>query len=248
MSLLKIASVACIALTLGACQSLFEPSYKAPLETLRDTAETVKPGCTGAECPLVNIDTVRFPGEPQLDGIIERRLLQMTRSTADGPLPASLAAYREQFLRDAAPRNSSYLQAKVREQHDGLVIIELSSYLDNGTATGKPGRGFINYSRQEHKVLTLGDMLKPGEEQAFWKAAQVAHNSWLISTRLDQEAGFLKAWPFKQTPNVALTTAGVMLKYDVNTIAPYALGHVELKIPYSRLGGILKPELFPARK
>ena len=248
MSLLKIASVACIALTLGACQSLFEPSYKAPLETLRDTAETVKPGCSGAECPLVNIDTVRFPGEPQLDGIIERRLLQMTRSTADAPLPASLAAYREQFLRDAAPRNSSYLQAKVREQHDGLVIIELSSYLDNGTATGKPGRGFINYSRQEHKVLTLADMLKPGEEQAFWKAAQVAHNSWLISTRLDQEAQFLKAWPFKQTPNVALTTAGVMLKYDVNTIAPYALGHVELKIPYSRLGGILKPELFPARK
>ncbi|UZM13518.1 RsiV family protein [Pseudomonas kielensis] len=248
MSLFKIASVACIALTLGACQSLFEPSYKAPLETLRDTAETVKPGCSGAECPLVNIDTVRFPGEPQLDGIIERRLLQMTRSTADAPLPASLAAYREQFLRDAAPRNSSYLQAKVREQHDGLVIIELSSYLDNGTATGKPGRGFINYSRQEHKVLTLADMLKPGEEQAFWKAAQVAHNSWLISTRLDQEAEFLKAWPFKQTPNVALTTAGVMLKYDVNTIAPYALGHVELKIPYSRLGGILKPELFPARK
>ena len=248
MSLVKIASVACIALTLGACQSLFEPSYKAPLETLRDTAETVKPGCSGAECPLVNIDTVRFPGEPQLDGIIERRLLQMTRSTADAPLPASLAAYREQFLRDAAPRNSSYLQAKVREQHDGLVIIELSSYLDNGTATGKPGRGFINYSRQEHKVLTLADMLKPGEEQAFWKAAQVAHNSWLISTRLDQEAEFLKAWPFKQTPNVALTTAGVMLKYDVNTIAPYALGHVELKIPYSRLGGILKPELFPARK
>ncbi|MDX9666523.1 RsiV family protein [Pseudomonas sp. P5_152] len=248
MSLLKIASVACIALTLGACQSLFEPSYKAPLETLRDTAETIKPGCTGAECPLVNIDLVRFPGEPQLDGIIERRLLQMTPTAADAPLPVSLAAYREQFLRDAAPRNSSYLQAKVREQHDGLVIIELSSYLDNGTATGKPGRGFINYSRQEHKVLTLADMLKPGEEQAFWKAAQVAHNSWLISTRLDQEAQFLKAWPFKQTPNVALTTAGVMLKYDVNTIAPYALGHVELKIPYSRLGGILKPELFPARK
>ena len=240
--------MACIALTLGACQSLFEPSYKAPLETLRDTAETIKPGCTGAECPLVNIDLVRFPGEPQLDGIIERRLLQMTPTAADAPLPVSLAAYREQFLRDAAPRNSSYLQAKVREQHDGLVIIELSSYLDNGTATGKPGRGFINYSRQEHKVLTLADMLKPGEEQAFWKAAQVAHNSWLISTRLDQEAQFLKAWPFKQTPNVALTTAGVMLKYDVNTIAPYALGHVELKIPYSRLGGILKPELFPARK
>jgi hypothetical protein len=29
-----------------------------------------------------------------------------------------------------------YLQAKVREQHDDLVIIELSSYLDTGGAHG----------------------------------------------------------------------------------------------------------------
>ena len=33
MSLVKIASVACIALTLGACQSLFQPSYICLLYT-----------------------------------------------------------------------------------------------------------------------------------------------------------------------------------------------------------------------
>jgi hypothetical protein len=54
-------------------------------------------------------------------------------------------------------------------------------------------------------------------------------------------------WPFVKTPNVALTYGGVILKYDVTTLAPYALGHVELKIPYPRLNGILKPELFPGR-
>ena len=248
MTLVKLTSVAVLALALGACQSLFTPNYRAPLEVKRDAWEHVKPGCSESDCPLVNIDTLHFPDEPALDGIIEKRLLQMTRTSPEAPLATSLAAYRDEFLRTAGPRTSSYLQAKVREQHDGLVIIELSSYYDNGTAHGVPGRGFINYSRQEHKVLTLADMLKPGKETAFWKAAQVAHNSWLISTRLDQEPEFLKAWPFKQTPNVALTTAGVMLKYDVTTIAPYALGHVELKIPYSRLGGILKPELFPAQK
>ena len=155
--------------------------------------------------------------------------------------------YREQFLANAGPRNSSYLQAKVREQHDGLVIIELSSYLDTGGAHGTPGRGFINYSRQQHKVLNLSDMLMPGQEEAFWKAAQVAHNSWLISTKLDQEPEFVKSWPFVKTPHVALTYGGVILKYEVSTIAPYALGHVELKIPYPRLNGILKPELFPGR-
>jgi hypothetical protein len=42
----------------------------------------------------------------------------MTR-TARCPVAPTLAAYREQFLRTAGPRNSSYLQAKVREQHDG---------------------------------------------------------------------------------------------------------------------------------
>jgi hypothetical protein len=246
MSLFKIASVAAIALTLGACQSLFQPNYRTPLETTRDASEILKPGCTTPDCPLVNIDTLTFPAEPQLDGIVEKNLLQLTR-TPDAPAAPTLAAYRDQFLRTAAPRSSSYLQAKVREQHDGLVIVEFSSYLDTGGAHGTPGRSFINYSRQQHKVLTLSDMVVPGQEEAFWKAAQVAHNSWLISTKLDQEPEFVKSWPFVKTQNVALTYGGVILKYEVSTIAPYALGHVELKIPYPRLNGIIKPELFPGR-
>jgi len=248
MSLLKIASVACIALTLGACQSLFQPSYRTPLEATRDASEQSKPGCAASDCPLVNIDTVHFAKEPKLDALIEQRLLEMTRTNAGDPLPSSLESYREQFLSTAAPRNSMYLQAKVREQHDGLVIIELSSYLDQGATHGEPGRAFINYSRQQQKALWLTDMLLPGKEDAFWKAAQVAHNSWLISTRLSLEPEFVKTYPFQKTPHVALTYGGVILKYPTSTIAPYALGHVELQIPYSRLEGILKPEWVPARR
>ncbi len=139
MSLFKIASVAAIALTLGACANLFQPNYRTPLETTRDASETLKPGCSNPDCPLVNIDTVHFAAEPALDGIIEKRLLQMTRTEQNAAVAPSLAAYRDQFLRTAGPRNSSYLQAKVREQHDGLVIIELSSYLDTGGAHGTPG-------------------------------------------------------------------------------------------------------------
>lgn len=247
MSLFKLTAVACLALTLGACQSLFQPNLRAPLQTTRDASEQLKPGCSAPDCPLVNLDVVHFPTEPQLDAIVEKRLLQMTRFSPEDPMPASLAAYREHFLQAAERRNSSYLQAKVREQHDGLVIVELSSYLDTGGAHGMPGRGFINYSRKDHKVLELQDMLVPGQEEAFWKAAQVAHNSWLISTKLDQEPDYVKNWPFQKTPHVALTYGGVILKYDVYTIAPYALGHVELKIPYPRLNGIIKPELFPGR-
>ncbi len=247
MSLLKLASVTCLALTIGACQSLFQPSMRAPLEVKRDAWEHTKPGCTTADCPLVNIDTVHFPDEPGLDGIVERRLLQMTVNGPDDKLPTSLKAYEDQFMASAEPRYSSYLQAKVREQHDGLVIIELSSYLDTGGAHGNPGRGLINYSRQQHKVLTLDDMLVPGQEAAFWQAAELAHKAWLISTKMDQDAEFVKLWPFQKTPNIALTYGAVVLKYNVYTIAPYSMGHTELKIPYPRLNGIIKPELFPGR-
>jgi len=147
MSLLKIASVACVALTLGACQSLFQPSYLKPLDTQPDASEQIKPGCDSPDCPLVNIDTVHFPSEPQLDTLVEQRLLQMTRTTPGASVPATLNAYRDKFLRESADRNSMYLQAKVREQHDGLVIVEVSSYLDTGAAHGEPGPRWCEHSR-----------------------------------------------------------------------------------------------------
>ncbi|MNJ38484.1 hypothetical protein D3C77_333320 [compost metagenome] len=110
-----------------------------------------------------------------------------------------------------------------------------------------PGRGFINYSRQQDKVLTLQDMLVPGQEATFWKTAEEAHKGWLISTGMDKDAEFVKTWPFRQTPHIALTYGAVVLKYEVYAIAPYSMGHIELKIPYPRLNGVIKPELFPGR-
>lgn len=108
-----------------------------------------------------------------------------------------------------------------------------------------PGRGFINYSRKLDKVLTLQDMLVPGQEDTFWKTVEESHRAWLISVGMDKDAEFIKTWPFKQSPHVALTYGAVVVKYEVYTIAPYSMGHVELKIPYPRLNGVLKPELFP---
>jgi len=195
----------------------------------------------------VNIDTVHFPTNPKLDAIVERSLLKLTSDGEGAPLPASLKSYEDSYLQSAQSRNSSSLQAKVREQHAGLVIIELSSYLATGGAHGMPGRGFINYSRQQDKVLTLQDMLVPGQEATFWKTVEEAHKGWLISTGMDKDAEFVKNWPFQKSPHVALTYGAVVVKYEVYAIAPYSMGHIELKIPYPRLNGVIRPELFPGR-
>ena len=105
MSLLKLASLTCIALTLGACQSAFQPK---PLAFTPDASEQVKAGCKGDDCPLVNIETVHFAADPKLDALIEQRLLKMTVNSPDDKLAPSLNAYREQFLRTADTRNSMY--------------------------------------------------------------------------------------------------------------------------------------------
>jgi len=96
-------------------------------------------------------------------------------------------------------------------------------------------------------VLTLQDMLVPGQEDTFWKTVEESHRAWLMSVGMDKDAEFVKTWPFKKSPHIALTYGALVVKYEVYAIAPYSMGHVELKIPYPRLNGVLKPELFPGR-
>ena len=234
-----------LGLLLSACQSLL-PGH-SPLPVQRVAWESIQPGCTSDTCPLVNIDTLIFPDETQLNGLIEQRLLQMTNDSPGAPLPASLQSYEKDFLHSAQHGWHSYLQAKVREQHDQLVIIELSSYLSTGGAHGMPGRGFINYDRRLQKALSLQDLLLPGQTDAFWSLAGQAHQRWLTANQLDQNPEYSGNWPFERTENVALGQAEVLLKYDVYSIAPYSSGHPQLTIPYSQLQGILKPQYFPAR-
>lgn len=246
MPIARLLAVASLGFLLSACQSLL-PGGTDKLEAQRQAWEHLKPGCQGQECPLVNIDTLSFTDEPQLDALIERRLLQMTQDSPDAPLPASLQSYEQDFLASAEPGWSSYLQAKIREQHDNLVLIELSSYLYTGGAHGMPGRGFINYDRKLAKPLNLKDMLLPGQEAAFWKLAEQAHKRWLAANKLDQDPDYAKTWPFERTANIGLGYGAMLLKYDVYSIAPYSSGHPELHIPYPQLNGILKPQYFPGR-
>ncbi|MBC9252319.1 DUF3298 domain-containing protein [Pseudomonas alcaligenes] len=245
---MRLPAVACLlisSLLLGACQSLQPGS--SPLPTDAQRWEHLAPGCTGSDCALVNIDLQLLREQPELNARIERELLGLTIELPGDPLPSSLASYEREFLASAKPGWSSYLQAKVLEQHDRLVVIELSSYRFTGGAHGIPGRAYLNFDRQTGRVLSLQDMLVPGEEEAFWQTVQLAHQAWLTANGHDQDAEYLRSWPFERTDNIALLRGAVLLKYDIDRIAPYSSGHPELKVPYPRLNGILKPYYFPGR-
>ncbi|WP_312481880.1 DUF3298 and DUF4163 domain-containing protein [Stutzerimonas nitrititolerans] len=237
----KTLALATLGLLLSACQHI---GGEAPLEVRQIVSEQRASGCAENDerCPLVNIDTEHFADEPALNALIDERLRRMTVNTPDAEMPATLEDYQQDFLRNAEEGWSSYLQAKLREQHGSLLVIELSSYLFTGGAHGMPGRGFINYDREQDRELRLKDVLVPGQEGNFWRAARQAHQRWLVKNEHDQDAEFIEFWPFQQTAHIALLKDSVLLKYDVYSIAPYSSGHPELSIPHDQLEGIVRPE------
>lgn len=238
MTTCKAFAVSALALLIGGCQHFIG---EQPIETRQFLSEQRQPGCSPQDdnCPLVNIDTELFPEEPRLNALIDQRLRKMTINSPDAQLPATLETYQQAFLQDAQPGWSTYLQAKLREQHGQLVVVELSSYVHTGGAHGMPGRGFINYDREQDRELKLADVLLPGKEGAFWRVAAQAHQQWLVDN--EHDASFARQWPFQQTGNVAFLREKVLLKYDVYSIAPYSEGHPELEIPYKALVGIIRP-------
>jgi hypothetical protein len=242
MRLYTLFVLACLPL-LGACQFLGQQDER--LAPQRITWEQHAEGCEGERCSLVNVDTLKFDDEPVLERLIEQSLLAMTREDAASPLPSSLREYSRLQLQRAPQRQETWLQAKLIDQHDDLLVIELSSYLYRGGAHGMPGRGFINYSRSQQRALQLADLLRPGQEAAFWQAASEAHQRWFKAQQIDDREEFRRIWPFQPTSNIALLGNKVLLKYDVYALGPYVMGHPSLEIPYSRLQQILREEYLP---
>ena len=242
MRLYTLFALACLPL-LGACQFLGGQSER--LAPQRISWEQHAEGCQGERCSLVNVDTLQFAEQPALNALIERALLAMTVEEAESPLPASLREYSRTQLQREPHKQETWLQAKLIDQHDDLLVIELSSYLYRGGAHGMPGRAFINYSISRQRALPLAELLQPGQEAAFWEAASEAHQRWFKAQQIDDPQEFRRIWPFQPTANIALLRDKVLLKYDVYAIAPYSMGHPTLEIPYRRLRNILRPEYLP---
>jgi len=248
MRAIAVAGLLSLSLLLSGCQALLLAARPdSGLAVSRQAWEHRAPGCEGKDCALVNIDLQRLDDLPELNARIEQELLKLTVELPGDPPPPSLEVYEREFLASARPGWMSYLQAKVLEQHDRLVVIELSSYRFTGGAHGIPGRAYLNYDRDKGRLLSLDDLLLPDGQADFRQHAELAHQAWLKANGLDQDLQYQAEWPFVRTANVALLRDSVMRGYEVGRTAPNAAGHPDLRIPYSRLNGILKPFYFPGR-
>ncbi|AKX44853.1 hypothetical protein AKN87_06875 [Thiopseudomonas alkaliphila] len=231
-----------ISLLLSACQTFNSASGKV-VKPERIQWEQTNHQCRGEQCSLVNMDTLVFPKQPHLNQLITRNLLKMANDEGANLANRTLEQYSQRFLATAEPGWQAWLQARVLDQHNSIASIEFSSYIYTGGAHGMPGRATLIYDWNKQQVITLQDMLRPGQEAAFWELAERAHLRWLDSKNLQQEdPNFLQQWPFQKTDNIALTKYKVQLIYPVYALAPYSSGHPVLDIPKTALLKIFKPE------
>ena len=208
-----------------------------------------KPGCEG-QCPRVDIDSVAFPGIPKLTELVDHVLAYMTGVDPDRPRPyRTLAEYTQYFWQTAQSRDATIFKASVKAVVGNIVAVELHTgqYL-TGAAHGIPATQYLNWQRDQSRVLALDESLQPGARPAFVQALQRAHTAWLAQNedaRRDP-AAYNRMWPFQESDNFAFTPEGMVIKYDAYSIAPYSHGEPELLIPYAELQGILRPEFLPA--
>ena len=259
LSVGRLAAAAGALMLLGACAGTGQQASVVPArvaqETQREgwfpqpeTYQRVQPGCQG-ECPTLKVDSLVFPGHPELTRYINHTLANMA-GIGEAPQDdfASLADFESHFWKTAGPRDEVVLSARVRYANRHLTVVQLDSWhYPTGAAHGISATALVNWRNGGQKALTLDDLLLPGKYAEFEKALRDAHALWLAGNpdaRHDL-GNYMRMWPFQPTRNVGISDAGLVAQYGSYEIAPYSGGHPELLVPFDRLRGILQPAYLP---
>ncbi|HEX5678948.1 MAG TPA: DUF3298 domain-containing protein [Alcanivorax sp.] len=225
-----------------------EEELETRTETLRRSADN----CSGDDCAKVAVDLVLYEGHPELNQAVRRRMVQQLAGGEDqGPPPASLEETAERFLSTAAeiPGEGARgweLSGESRQlgRWKGLLTVAIDSYEFTGGAHGLPVTRWLNWDLAAHRPVSLGQVIQPGQEDAFEQAARRAHDRWL-EKEVDSDQDFRQAWPFQESSDFRLTRKGLVLHYNVYSIAPYVMGQPTLTLPWKDLEGVIREEYWP---
>ncbi|MBF5055778.1 hypothetical protein Y5W_01072 [Alcanivorax sp. 521-1] len=217
-----------------------------------ETLERRPEGCDGDGCPVFEVSLQVYDGQPALNRAVRERLTsQLVVSGEEPATPDSLEAAAEQFLATATSTGDEgpawELSGGTQQvgRWKNLVTVAINSYEFTGGAHGMPITQWLNWDLAEGRPVTLGNLVETGREQAFWNAARAAHDRWLNREAPADDNTFQDDWPFQQTDSFRLTRKGVVLHYDVYSIAPYSMGQPEFTLPWDELDGVIRPRYRP---
>lgn len=193
-------------------------------------------------CPTISFTGIQFNRPKQLNTVIDQQLLKMLNA----PEGSTLQDY---FKNSLARSNNGYrleIIVKLFSENDVLTVLQLSTKEMNTLDQYTPIRiSFINYDKPKQQALSLNEAIMPDKITTFWSTAELAYKEWLEFEQLLNNKEYQQDWPFVRTQNFALLPKFMVLKYDANTLAPYAMGEPKLLINYDQIKNIIKPEYLP---
>lgn len=251
MSLPRVLAVSLLSvLALGACErkkpaeAVVPPSSQTAAIAPLSFGITLKAAGCHQRCASFKAEWLSFPAQPALDAALR----QVAEAPQGGDVESALHRLGEGFLADAAAAGEPWEQVLKASSLPGLndvSVIDTENYSYTGGAHGMTAVAYVNWDRRLGRVLKLADVILPGQEPAFWREAQRAHQVWVRGH--DDAAALGEGWPFGKTENFALKPDALVLKYQPYAIGPYSEGTPEIRLDYARLGSVLRPEYLPAR-
>ena len=137
------------------------------------------------------------------------------------------------------------LETKADTVHSSVkaLTVKVETYAYTGGAHPNSSLSFYTFDRKTGRMLTLNDMVEDTTallgllEQTFRKQQKIEPNA-----NLEEEGYFLRDGRFFLPANVGTSSNGLIFYYNPYEIAAYAVGPVEVTIPYEKLNGILREQ------
>ncbi|RIV26750.1 DUF3298 domain-containing protein [Fibrisoma montanum] len=124
-----------------------------------------------------------------------------------------------------------------------ILSVKLSAYAYTGGAHPNSSTSLYTFDRTTGKPLSLTDLVTDTTallgivEKAFRK-----HQDLLPQYNLEERGYFLRDGKFFLPANVALARDGLLFYYNPYEIAAYAVGPIEVTVPYSQLQTVLNDD------
>jgi hypothetical protein len=211
---------------------------------------------------LTTLYTVLFPAShlrgPAVDSLYQYCLQQFGDDAVPGNPWESLKRwrqrdfqrYREAIAPFAADRSlaasnnwSAVAQMKPVFNGAGLLSLAFEHYQYSGGAHGNYTCAYASFDLATGRKLVLSDVFAPGHERGLLAklADRLRQRYQLPAGAPLADAGFYEE-EIELTENFYLTDQGIGFYYSPYSIAPYAMGAIEIFLPFSECRAWLQPK------
>ena len=161
------------------------------------------------------------------------------------------AMYRDDFKDEKPNANNEYFAMNfanstsmdVMYNEKNILSLAVFNYNFEGGAHGNHGTSLVSYNWAEKKVITLNDVFVSDYKPILNKALETSLRKKFKLAAKDSLSNVLFDNKIEATDNFCIAHKGILFMYNPYEIASYAVGEIDLFIPFVEIKQVLNPSL-----